>query len=74
LTSPTRPIRPGDTVVIRFPNGRLHTFRLERRPTRPAELSVTSPLGAAVLGRQIGDTARYESAGGLITVQIAAVR
>lgn len=67
-------ITSGNTVVLRFADGKLETFRLERHPIRRAELSVASPLGRAVLGHHVGDWVQYGAAGQVVTLQIVAVR
>lgn len=61
-------------MVIKFADGAVETYRLECRPYDMSELSATSPLGEAVLGRYAGDEVEYQAPKGTIRLQIMPVR
>lgn len=72
-------VAPGKVVTVRFPafddqERFLLGSREEAAHTEIDVYSPTSPLGAAVLGRRVGDAATYELANGKqVSVEILAV-
>ncbi len=77
--SPPHPpglITIGSRVVVRDASGRLQTFTL----VSPLEagitqggVSTTSPIGAALLGRRVGDAVRVDVPAGIRTLTVIAV-
>ncbi|MGH2768021.1 MAG: transcription elongation factor GreA [Actinomycetota bacterium] len=46
----------------------------EERVTGAVTISVSSPLGSALLGKQVGDTARVQAPGGIFSVEVISLR
>jgi transcription elongation factor GreA len=70
----TEAIEIGDTVTIRDPEGATDCYMLvdgkARSRARSDWVSVSSPLGAAILGRGKGDKVRVESPAGSVSYLI----
>jgi transcription elongation factor GreA len=47
---------------------------IEEKPEGVLVASQTSPLGAALLGREVGDTVEYEAPSGILKVKIIGIR
>jgi transcription elongation factor GreA len=65
---------PGILVTVRDGDGDESTYLFAARPEEKAKgartITKSSPLGAALAGKAIGDTANYAAPGGTFTVEI----
>lgn len=67
----------GSTVTIRSDDGEEDTWRLvspEEADTRVGAISTDSPVGHALVGKKVGDTAQVETPAGSISYAIVSVR
>jgi transcription elongation factor GreA len=67
----------GSTVTLRSDDGEEESWRLvspEEADTRAGAISTDSPVGHALIDRQVGDTTSVETPGGTITYTILSVR
>ena len=72
-TEPSDQVRIGSTVVITIDGGDLETFHLvgikEANPSQQ-KISHESPIGKALLGKRVGESAITETPGGKIKLEI----
>jgi transcription elongation factor GreA len=70
----------GTVVTLRFPDGDEATFRIVAIPEQaPADdqddvVTVTSPLGRALVGQRAGNTVSYQGPDGELQVEVVALR
>ena len=72
-TEPSDQVRIGSTVVITIDGGDLETFHLvgikEANPSQQ-KISHKSPIGKALIGKRVGESAVAETPGGRIRLEI----
>jgi transcription elongation factor GreB len=74
---PTDHIRFGAVVTVEDEDGEEKTWRLvdkEESDPKGGRISVQSPIGRALLGREVGDAVEVRSPRGLIEFEVLAIR
>lgn len=86
VSSPSSPVQKeaqgcitvGSAVAVRFPAGEMRTFTITSNPRAVAPdkgiISDRSPLGAALLGKRVGETATFVVGTKNSLVEITAVK
>ncbi|MEX6428305.1 MAG: GreA/GreB family elongation factor [Ferrimicrobium sp.] len=71
-------VRPGLIVALRYEDddesSEYFLGSIEERHSGVEVVSPTSPLGQAVVGARVGDWVEYQAPGGLLKVEVVAIR
>ena len=76
-TEPSDQVRIGSKVAITIDGGALETFHLVGiKETNPSQQKISheSPIGKALLGKRVGESAIAETPGGRIKLEIVEIR
>lgn len=69
-------VRVGSTVVVRNADGTCETYVIvppEQAEPRAGRISRESPLGRALIGRQVGESVLVRAPGGSLTVTVESI-